>query len=88
MNFLNCVCFPLCLIQHTGSVYAEVQRADDFSQPAGPNLRGSPRHSGSLASRVLKKKNKHTSYILYKHTRSHTHIDTSKLHTILFIYYI
>lgn len=73
--------FPLCLIQHTGSVYAEVQRADVFSQPAGPNLRRSPRHSGSLASRVLKKTN--TLHILNTHIHILTHLNSTTTDTVL-----
>lgn len=58
--------FPLCLIQHTGSVYVEVPPAADFSQPAGPNLRCRPRLIQVLASRVLKK----IRFIIYNYTLS------------------
>lgn len=67
--------FPLCLIQHTGSVYVEVPPAADFSQPAGPNLRCRPRLIQVLASRVLKKNTiHHLQYYTTTHTHTHTNI--------------
>lgn len=73
--------FPLCLIQHTGSVYVEVPPAADFSQPAGPNLRCRPRLIQVLASRVLKK---NTIHHLQYYTTTHTHTHTSTIFITFF----
>lgn len=87
--------FSLCLIQHTGSVYAVGPPANNFCQPAEPNLRQRDASVQVLVSRVLKKHtiySKHTNtdllhrYIiqvlcLFTQYKLFTHVPTQRYHS-------